>query len=190
MKSQAFQSSSDVTCEDKKHICIQEFAHLCQKYKIEGWSLKFSIEHDIGSSFGLCVYTHKQIQINPITLKTETVDDLIGTVRHEVAHILAPYDGHGKVWKHWARILGCSDQARRVMSHESHQAMIDSGTMKKVKWVMHFEGQICKRYYRTPNLSVFEDLPSLYLRSNKEATFGKLKLSRIEDFNKMYGSET
>jgi hypothetical protein len=66
------------------------------------------------TTVGFCDDYEKEIVIKEHHLDD---DDLIDTIKHEIAHALEPNDfGHGKYWKAAARKLGLKDlRARRPM---------------------------------------------------------------------------
>lgn len=59
---------------------------------------------------GLCDYKEKCIVLNSHHVDTHPDNEIINTIRHEVAHALcSPMDGHNEVWKQKALELGCKD---------------------------------------------------------------------------------
>ena len=55
---------------------------------------------------GLCNYTTKTISVLNALVQRGHPDDIIETVLHEIAHVLAPTDGHGDEWKEKAKSIG------------------------------------------------------------------------------------
>ena len=91
-----------------------------------GWS--FAFDH-ARRRFGRCNYTRKLITLSrPLTL-LNNLDEVRDTLLHEIAHALAPGDGHGAKWRRvcvqiGARPKRCYDDTtvvsppRRVASYE------------------------------------------------------------------------
>lgn len=71
----------------------------------QGWKISYTKKPDINAT---CVYKKKKIELSAWTLpffKPNVVKDLI---LHEIAHVLAPGDGHGKKWKKIFKNIGGS----------------------------------------------------------------------------------
>lgn len=51
-------------------------------------------------------------------------------------------------------------------------------------WVMVYDGEIVKRYYRKPNKRVFNNLPNLYLPKRGRHTMGKLEIISYRDYQR------
>ncbi len=70
----------------------------------EGWTFEFNNTKRI---MGQCSYTNKKIyfSLNFINNSWEEIED---TLLHEVAHALAPGEGHNHVWKSTARSIGAN----------------------------------------------------------------------------------
>src|SRR5690606_29785254 len=78
----------------------------------KGWTVKFS-----GASrrLGSCYYGKKLIRLSRHHVLAGSDDEVMNTIRHEVAHALAGRGAkHGPEWKAWAVKLGTSP---RSMAH-------------------------------------------------------------------------
>lgn len=83
-----------------------EFARLQAEYGLTEWKLVFN--DWFTTSLGRCQHKAKVIEIGTWGLKLETAQ-VIDTVRHEIAHALAPErEGHGSEWKYWCRVVGAN----------------------------------------------------------------------------------
>ena len=65
---------------------------------IEGWTIEW---FNRKSQFGLCNYTRKTIFLSTYLFgKLEDKRDMVDTVLHEIAHIIAGHkEGHGTTWQ-------------------------------------------------------------------------------------------
>ena len=107
-----------------------EWWALQEKYPVlRGWSL----EEDRRSKkrLGCCHYSEKVITLSAWLWKwnSENHPQLIDTLRHEAAHVLAgPNVGHGLLWKAHARALGADPRARvrlesvELKNHKKYRA--------------------------------------------------------------------
>lgn len=79
-----------------------------------GWT--FAFDH-AKRRFGRCNYTQRQITLSrPLTL-LNTLDEVRDTILHEIAHALAPGDGHGPRWRRVCVQIGA--RPRRCYDDES-----------------------------------------------------------------------
>ena len=61
-----------------------------------GWSFSFNRRKQ---SLGLCNYTAKRIELSSLFVVRNDADEVVDTVRHEIAHALAGRKaGHGPAW--------------------------------------------------------------------------------------------
>lgn len=57
---------------------------------------------------GLCIYSRRVIQLSTRFVQLNDEAAVVETTLHEIAHALVgPGQGHGKVWKEMALIVGC-----------------------------------------------------------------------------------
>lgn len=90
-------------------IAKNEFERLKNLFpKLKDWHLSIN---KTKSSFGRCNYTKKEIQVSIYHLSSPK-DEIIDTIRHEVAHALAGYKvKHGAAWKKIAKQIGARPQS-------------------------------------------------------------------------------
>lgn len=99
---------------------------------------------------------------------------------HELAHALAYQEtgilAHDEAWALWCSKLGIP--ARRVVPEHDIQnkaVKCEKHASRRPTWLLVHEGKVVKEYFRYPS-KVAKNLPWMYLKSNKTATFGKLQL--------------
>jgi predicted SprT family Zn-dependent metalloprotease len=78
----------------------------------DGWTV--SINRRLSQVYGRCNYHLKTIEISAKLALINPADRTENTIRHEIAHALAPYDGHGPVWKRMCAVVGI--EPRRCFS--------------------------------------------------------------------------
>lgn len=65
---------------------------------------------NVNSNFlGLCSYKDKSILLSAHHIDIHPNEEIINTIRHEVAHALCPGNGHDSIWAAKARELGCDN---------------------------------------------------------------------------------
>lgn len=65
---------------------------------ITGWRVRFNPR--MTRALGRCIYGRKTIEYQPKYMDENTLDEVIMTIRHEVAHAsVASYHGHDSVWR-------------------------------------------------------------------------------------------
>lgn len=148
---------------------------------LDGWRLE--IQSSTKKIFGLCSYEHKKIIINIFLIDHEPFHVFMDTVNHEVAHVLAPGDGHGKLWKKMAVILGaepCSKHEINIKSSEFYSEV------KPPKWVIIHKDtkKILKKYWRKPNPDTFMSVASMWQIGDPHSK-GKLVLVPFEQYKSM-----
>lgn len=76
----------------------------------QGWNVKLNRG---ARRLGLCSWKKKLIKLSRHHVLNGTDDEVIDTIRHEVAHALAGpiVKHHGPEWQAWARKLGCRPRA-------------------------------------------------------------------------------
>jgi len=74
-----------------------------------GWT--FAFDRAV-KRFGQCNFRIRQITLSRHLVELNSKDEVLNTIRHEIAHALAGHQaGHGREWKRVARAIGC-DGAR------------------------------------------------------------------------------
>ena len=78
------------------------------KQNLHNWHVRLAM--DITKPFlGMCSYADKCIILNAFHIDTHPEEEIINTIKHEVAHALCPNHGHDEVWAKKARELGCDN---------------------------------------------------------------------------------
>lgn len=115
------------TFEQLNHVMYQTLSRFHENATnkhfgyVGDWELKIV---DDNKFLGLCSYKEKIIYLNRWMVETCSDEQVLDTLRHECAHALAGVEysktgrcmGHGKLWKKWARLVGCDPRAK--VSHE------------------------------------------------------------------------
>jgi hypothetical protein len=160
-----------MNCEKAKELAITTMMDhgLIDKGWVFGWFNGFSCA-------GYCLETDKTISLSKTIVSLESVAFVLDTIQHEIAHALVGCkQGHNEIWKKQARDLGCSDQRTFTYS-----PIVEAARLRKVKFVICFEGKICYTYLRKPNRKTIANINSLWVGGCKKQTQGHLK---VETYN-------
>ena len=127
--------------------------------------------HNYKRRFGTCDYVASEIQLSRCLTEHETEDATEQTILHEIAHAKCPGQGHNRIWKATAAVIGVRNpRATRVATAES----IEDGPTPT--WVMVFGKEIVQKYYRKPGTRTFASLKRRYVRNRRTETLGKLEI--------------
>ena len=80
----------------------------CPEYTFE-W-------HNFKRLFGYCNWRKKTIALSKDLVLLNGEAEVLNTILHEIAHALAPKEGHNKVWQRQAISIGCT--GRRCYSKD------------------------------------------------------------------------
>lgn len=85
---------------------MESARHLIAQYPaLTGWTVEVSGR--AVRTLGLCVHRRKLIRLSGAYIELNAADEVLDTVRHEIAHALVgPGHGHGPVWKRMAVAVG------------------------------------------------------------------------------------
>ncbi len=78
-------------------------------HKLQAWGVRIMTDNKYASVLGLCDYKTKTIILNGHHIDIHPSEDVIDTIKHEVAHALCPFHQHDNVWRDKALELGCKD---------------------------------------------------------------------------------
>jgi predicted SprT family Zn-dependent metalloprotease len=82
---------------------------LLAKNNVFDWQVKICDRSK--RTLGLCDYRKKEIRLGRWMFQHLSDDEIVDTIRHEVAHVLAgDRAGHGYVWRQYARQLGAKPE--------------------------------------------------------------------------------
>ena len=142
----------------------------------------FVVRHCGKNVFGLCNLVKKEIILDPRVMEHGTWGDIKEVVLHECAHALAGLEltaskknvmAHGKLWRSWAKRLGCSPRAKLTRSDTLMQEYYTAQTnTKKYKIISVIDNKVTVHGYagrKLKNLknrhypSVKNSLGNLYL---------------------------
>lgn len=95
----------------KPHRTVREaqriMSHTFKNHTLPGWKIVFA-EYTVKRA-GSCSHYTKTIRINKSYATTAAEKDLIDTILHEVAHMIAGEEAkHGPKWKSVAKEIGCN----------------------------------------------------------------------------------
>lgn len=131
-------------------------------YKLydNGWRFKLSRGVRV---LGTCSYSRRQIRISKHHIELGTDEEVIDTIKHEIAHaIVGPGYGHGDVWKAAARRLGAIPEYGKITKRQpKHNWEIVCGCCYRV---------IAKRYRKMGD----DKLSTKYHPSCGPQSIGKL----------------
>lgn len=103
--------------QDIEDIVWQELERAMKIRAQHQWALPYEGLEFIKAKTYYGKATHKgKLQISRIFLGTQERDQLIDTIRHEIAHLMCGMKaGHDANWRHAARLLGCRPRASQPM---------------------------------------------------------------------------
>jgi predicted SprT family Zn-dependent metalloprotease len=122
------------------------------------------------SSFGLCNYKKRQIQLSIHLVPLESAESVKATILHEIAHALTPGHKHDAVWRNVAIRLGLKNPKSAKQSEQPEKI--------QYKWAITFNGEVVKTYHRKPNESTIKQLPFMSVKGQPHSK-GCLVLERI-----------
>lgn len=162
----------NVSFGEVERLAIQELS----KWKASGhvpatWGFAFNGRK---ASMGLCRYDVCQIQLSRHYVEAAVdIRPILNTIRHEIAHVLAPGAGHGPAWQRAAKMVGCERISTRIGPTDLARPIPHT-------WELVYYNQECGRrevvqvYHRKPR----RQLASLYVVGRPE-TRGKLRLELV-----------
>lgn len=133
------------------------------------WTFKFS---HAKKWLGICDYGKKEIRLSEIHTSKSPEEDVLDTILHEIAHALTPGAGHGPIWKHVAKSIGCSAKVKGKAA-----ATLD----EMYSWCISTScGKPLKFYTRRPSRKVFQNVAYMCVRGKPE-TVGTLQVVPFRD---------
>lgn len=72
--------------------------------RLGDYNLKFTRSCTV---LGVCQPGLRTIKLSKPYLTVGSDEEILDTIRHEIAHALAPLDGHGRLWKLQCLVVGC-----------------------------------------------------------------------------------
>ena len=79
------------------------------KHGLSDWHIRITTDPD-APFLGLCVYKDKSIILNAFHIDIHPYDEVICTIKHEIAHALVgPGNAHNSIWEAKAREIGCDN---------------------------------------------------------------------------------
>lgn len=131
-----------------------------------GWAFKTNRRK---RALGICNYTKKTIEISEHYLAVNTKEQILDTVRHEVAHAIAGVEAnHGPKWRQVHRALGGSGKAKATTGTDTNSVKASYQLVNTVN------GQVVAEYYRKPR----RDFSKCIVNGDRN-TLGKLKLVKV-----------
>lgn len=115
----------EMTTEEKFELLKKEGLEILKKYHIDGiLDLKnYKIEmHRKKNSLGTCNPSKKVIWLSKLFLEVNSIETMRDVLLHEIAHALTPKDGHGKLFKEAAKMLGCNKNNLGYFNNTEHNA--------------------------------------------------------------------
>lgn len=107
---------------------IESYVSLCEsllvKHNLHSWKCKINNEHNEWS--GICNHSRKTIELSHY-LSRCSLDYILDTILHEIAHAIAGYhEHHGVRWHKIAREIGCSGEIHGVKISEKYLAICEN----------------------------------------------------------------
>lgn len=104
-------------------VLTREFMQLKQRFfnELHGYKLGFN---DRKTQLGVCFYTEKKIELSRLHIEATNLEQMLDTVRHEVAHAYSYYHngsdgtGHGKNFKAACKIVGAIPKTCATVSQD------------------------------------------------------------------------
>jgi len=139
---------------------IHKYPQLLQ-YKIRFYKAKGYV--------GLCNYRRKDITISTYWLESLTLEELLDTINHELAHAaVGPDHGHGEVWQKVAVEFGATPNKGARLKCNDPKHDLGKTTDVNRKYVVKFGSEIVAYSAK------MRDVKGLYVKRRKAATLGKL----------------
>lgn len=135
----------------------------------QGWTFGWNRQ---ASTFGLCIYSKKQIQFSSVRMLAETLEGARSTALHEIAHALTPGAGHGPEWVAKAEELGLRNPK------PSRRPTGPLETEDLYKWGVYYGDRLIKGFLRRPTDKWIAQLPNKLVVGKPESK-GQLRLVRI-----------
>ncbi len=115
-----------------RQIATKFLRDLLDANQLNHWHIRLTT--DVTKPFlGLCSYKDRIIILNAFHIDTHGDDEVINTIKHEVAHALTPNHGHDSAWRETAIKLGCDNTAECAnysLSPESIDAIRSGATLE------------------------------------------------------------
>lgn len=101
-------------------------------------------------TLGRCSDARRLIQLNRTFVLNATSEQVAEVMKHEIAHAKAGCkNGHNRVWKMWARVVGCKPVAcvsEAVMIPAKYAALCDThGILRSFKRRVDLSKKICRK---------------------------------------------
>ena len=91
-------------CEAKS-LALEEL----EKWGLSHWKVR--LNNRLTRALGRCVYSRNEIELQRRYVQENSVEIVLDTIRHEIAHALAGHNaGHGPEWKMWAIKVGAAPE--------------------------------------------------------------------------------
>lgn len=136
---------------------------LLREYGLNDWHVKLGSGKKL---LGSCNYSNKTIKISKFHIMHSSKEDILDTVKHEVAHaVVGPGHGHGPIWKAAAIKIGAVPEARSKKRTIPH----------RYELICDVCGTLCAKYDRMPR----RDLSNAFHSPCGRAGIGKLRLVRL-----------
>lgn len=92
----------------KKQVRDETFKLLTEN-GLTGWKVRFNPR--LTRALGRCIPSLKTIEYQPKFMELNDWDEVVMTIRHEVAHAISPrWEGHGAIWRANCLKLGGNGQ--------------------------------------------------------------------------------
>jgi SNF2 family DNA or RNA helicase len=122
------------------------------RFNLSDWHIRITTDPN-APFLGLCVYRDKSIILNAFHIDIHPYDEVINTIRHEVAHaIVGPGHGHNSVWEEKAREVGCDNTF--PCSHLDLPEHIIDAIRSGATVEMTVEEKVVTNVIRTPKFQV------------------------------------
>ena len=107
---------------------------LLVEHNLSNWEFAFDLAENRS---GVCYYDRKLIRLSVTYCIKATMDEIINTLLHEIAHALVgPNHGHDSVWRRKAQSIGCSGERCHYVKH-TQPKYIGTCLCPKMKWERH-----------------------------------------------------
>lgn len=124
---------------------------LLEQHGCDGWDFQWDNSE---RRFGICRYAQRVIGLSRKLVQLNELEKVLDTILHEIAHVKAPLDGHGSLWKGWAAKLGatpkrCYDESVVRPPHAYEVMCLKCGKrwgkyLRRPRWA----GTVKQRYHK------------------------------------------
>lgn len=150
----------------------------------KGWTFKYNKS---GTTYGKCNYRKRSIQLSGVNVPFMKYEDVLDTILHEIAHALDLIENgycsrHGANWKAICRRIGADPKSCHNKLDNNARVIREANTSYKYALILTTNNEVIKKFQKRPKVM---DRSNSYIRGQKRATLGKLKIITINELEEI-----